>query len=69
MSNAKRTNHHASHITLHGGTMVYVLSFKKLKFVEEITGNKGKARKVAKTTVESGLKTIEEKAKEQKAVS
>ncbi|GAB6076195.1 hypothetical protein [Desulfurobacterium crinifex] len=49
--------------------MVYVLSFKKLKFVEEITGNKGKARKVAKTTVESGLKTIEEKAKEQKAVS
>jgi len=48
-----------------------VLSSEKLKLIEEIIGDKEKARRVAEIideTVENGLKAIEEKAKEQKAV-
>ena len=51
--------------------MAYILSSEKLKLIEEIIGDREKARKVAgiiDETVESGLKVIEEKAEKQKVV-
>ena len=51
--------------------MAYILSSEKLKLIEEIIGDREKARKVAEIideTVESGLRAIEEKAEKQKVV-